>query len=304
MEVDVIGNNKPVRQHHVPKVYLKNFRDENGSIAMYSKKNRRTLLTGLESVGVEKDFYTLEKLDDPYCWEKTYAKGVEPFMGELLPQIISKTNVFVSSGTRIFDSLDKEGLSWIMAVQFFRGKQCREFEQKIFDKELPSIIERVRKIKGELTCEEQNYIRAVKADNFYFKKSAMEASTSLKRLTKFAQLLTERSFVIYRIVGKAEFVTSDQPVMFADILTGNVKPFTNGLLQPKTLVYYPLTPKLLLCAYHSDIFFGYSKERDGCLVDLDTRKEMPFIYSINRKQVEQCYDQVYARSRDVLITLV
>ena len=96
MEVDVIGNNKPVRQHHVPKVYLKNFRDENGSIAMYSKKNRRTLLTGLESVGVEKDFYTLEKLDDPYCWEKTYAKGVEPFMGELLPQIISKTNVFHS----------------------------------------------------------------------------------------------------------------------------------------------------------------------------------------------------------------
>lgn len=53
---------------------------------------------GLEAVAVEKNFYTVDGLEDPYCWEKAYAKSIEPMMSMLLPKIISRVHVLVQTG--------------------------------------------------------------------------------------------------------------------------------------------------------------------------------------------------------------
>lgn len=52
-----------------------------------------------------------------------------------------------------------------------------------------------------------------------------------------------------------EFVTSDNPVMFINSETADATPYTNGIIYPKTLLYFPLSPYLILAAYHPNSFF-------------------------------------------------
>lgn len=61
----------------MPKVYLKNFCAKDDSIAVLDKTRNRIFSTGLEAVAVEKNFYTVDGLEDPYCWEKAYAKSID-----------------------------------------------------------------------------------------------------------------------------------------------------------------------------------------------------------------------------------
>lgn len=91
--------------------------------------------------------------------------------------------------------------------------------------------------------------------------------------------------------------------MFTNFWTGNVKPFSNGLIKAETIIYYPLTPKLLTCAFHPDSMFSKFGKRDGTLIDLDAKAENGFLHSVNKKQSEQCYSQVYSRSEETLQSL-
>ena len=92
-----------------------------------------------------------------------------------------------------------------------------------------------------------------------------------------------------------EFITSDNPVMFINSITNNARPFANGLANPTTMIYYPISPKLLLCAVHPSTYFGALSDQDGHLVDLNACKEIGFISFINKKQIDQCYQHAFGR---------
>lgn len=99
------------------------------------------------------------------------------------------------------------------------------------------------------------------------------------------------------------FVTSDNPVVLMDIDSHDVTPFRNGLANSKTLIYYPISPKLLLGAYHPDLYFGALGQMDGCIEILDGNKEKQFIHTQNKKQREQS-NYIYAQSKETLETLL
>lgn len=110
IEVRRIPNkNEPIRQHHVPKVYLKNFCDQYDYITVMNKQHNRIFTTGINAIGVEKDFYTLEKLNDPYYWEHAYTACIEPLMGKPLKKLISHA-IWVRSGTTILSPTEKAQL--------------------------------------------------------------------------------------------------------------------------------------------------------------------------------------------------
>lgn len=288
--------NKPTRQHHVPQVYLKNFCDSHGCIAVMDKRKRRIFSTGIRAVGVENDFYTLEKLDNPYCWEHTYASSIEPLMGKLLSKLISQTNILVQNGATAISPSEKEQLAVIMVVQLLRGKHSREYEQKLYTDYLPEAIDKAKTLFGPLSNEQNKLLEAFVSDDYYFKRTAMDVTLDSDRMAQYAGILCRRDFLIYRIQGNMEFITSDNPVMFINSITSNARPFANGLIKPTTIVYYPISPKLLLCAVHPLAYFGVLSDQDCHLIDLDACKEIGFISSINKKQINQCYQHVFARS--------
>ena len=53
--------NNPIKQHHVPKVYLKNFCEQKGQLAVLNKQTGKIFSASIDSVGFEKNFYTLSK---------------------------------------------------------------------------------------------------------------------------------------------------------------------------------------------------------------------------------------------------
>ncbi len=101
-------------------------------------------------------------------------------------------------------------------------------------------------------------------------------------------LFNEHSFFI-KITGVNSFVTNNNPVMLIDSTTHDATPFRNGMVNVSTL-NYPLSPKLLLGAYHPATFLDSLNERDCCIELLDGTKEQRFILTQNRKQKSQCYN--------------
>lgn len=242
----------------------------------------------------------MDGLEDRYCWEKAYAKGIEPMMSILLPKIISRVNILVSTGHRIMDEEEKSQLALMMVIQLLRGKQSRAYEKKLYNELLPSTIEKARKKFRPLTDDQQKCLDTFDTDSQFFKQISMELTWDIERLTLYTNTLVWHKFVFYHICGDMEFVTSDNPVMFINSNTANARPFANGLLRETTLIYYPLSPQLLLCAIHPNAYFQFFSDKDGCLCHLDANKEENFIISINRKQCAQCHNQVFALSQTTL----
>lgn len=291
-------------QHHVPRVYLKNFCNKAGSLSVWDKQTCRMFSTGVEVVCAENDFYTLEDTDDAYFWEQAYSRGIEPIMGELLPKVISRGNLLVSNGSCIISDTEKVKLAFTLVMQMLRGKQSREYERMLFEENLPEVLNNV-KSKFNLSEEKQKeLIQKFTDDKNYFKRIVMNLSLDRSRVSKYVDILVSRNFIFYRIQGKAEFISSDNPVMFINNTTGNARMFSNGLIYPSTDVYYPLSPKMLLLASHPDSWFGVLSKRDGCIFDLVASRETRFISTINRKQIEQCFRHAFAHSQDSLQNLI
>lgn len=290
----------PIRQHHVPQVYLRNFCNESKAIAVMDKINQRIFSTGIRAVGAENDFYTLEKMDDPYCWEHVYANGVEPQMGELIPKIISQGNLLVRNGAIIINDLEKVQLAAIMVMQLLRGKQSRNYERRLYQSYLPKTLKKTKEVFGPLNEKQKALLHAYENDDYYFKRTSMDLALDSKRITQYTETICNHDFFFYRIQGGLEFITSDNPVMLVNSVTGNARPFANGLLKVSTAVYYPLSPKLLLCVLHPEFSPGAFWGKNCCIVDLDSNREILFISRINQKQIEQCSQHAFARSEDVL----
>lgn len=297
------NKNDPVRQHHVPKVYLKNFCSKDDSIAVLNKNKNNIFSTGLDVVAVEKNFYTINKLEDPFYWEKTYAQGIEPLMADVLPHIIYQTNIFAKSGDCIIDTTEKIKLACIMLMQLLRGKQARKYNKDSYDNLLHSVIEEIVQMIGSPSIEQSRSLESLKTDPNYFKKTFMNVALNKERISELAAILIQYNFVFFRIYGASEFITSDNPVMFINRITGNAQPFTNGLLNEATCIYYPISPKLLLFATHPKAFLQTFSKQDRCVYLLNQEKEKEFIAFVNHKQYEQSFSQVYASTKETLLEL-
>lgn len=296
----ISSKNNPIRQHHVPQAYLRNFCNSSKAIAVMDKHSRKVFSTGVRAVGAENDFYTLEKMADPYCWEHIYAAGMDSRIGELIPKIITQSNLLVRNKTIIIGENEKVPLAAIMIMQMLRGKQTREYEHELYQNYLPEALKKARELFGPLNNKQDELLRAFENDAFYFKRASMDVALDSARITKYTEILCNFDFVFYRIQGNMEFITSDNPVMLVNSKTGNARPFANGLLRTSTVVYYPISPKLLLCAMHPELSFGVFSGRDCFLLDLDVTREVNFISTLNRKQIGQCFQHAFARSMEVL----
>jgi hypothetical protein len=292
--------NNPIKQHHVPQVYLKNFCNSCGCIAVIDKSNRRTFSTGVRAVAAENNFYTLEKLENPYFWEQTYASSIEPLMGKLLSKIISQTCILVQNGATVISPSEKAQLAVIMVMQLLRGKQSREYMQNLYADYLPEAIEKAQNLFGPFSNEQNKLVDVFARDIYYFKRTAMDVTLDWDRIAKYAGILCSRDFLFYRIQGNEEFITSDNPVMSINSITNNARPFANGLIRPTTMIYYPISPKLLLCAVHPSAYLGALSDQDRRLVNLDASKEIGFISAINQKQISQCYRHAFSQSVGVM----
>jgi len=295
---------EPKKQHYVPQIYLRKFSFSDSyarKIFVLHKDQSKIFCTNIRDAAAERHFYTLEKSDDQYLWENTYAKEIEPLMSNILSRIISQCeNELIQDHSFVLTQEMKKQLSISIVYQLLRGKQSREFQHDIYSKVVPSVIKDVRERFITMDETKEKILKAAIEEDDYFKLASMQATFDAKRIEKYTNILLRKRFLVFRIIGDAEFITSDNPVMFLDAISFSAKPFSNGLTQNTTVVYFPVSPKLLIAAYDPNLYFGSLSAYDEKLIFLDCCKEQSFIKMQNHKQYEQCFNQVYAKSREVL----
>ena len=86
------------------------------------------------------------------------------------------------------------------------------------------------------------------------------------------------------------FITSDNPIIFYNYLSGEKGFGYNGLARHGTIIIYPLTKELLLVLYPNHLLFNGIKYISDKLIFLNDEL---FIKKINDLQYTQCYRQIY-----------
>lgn len=253
----------------------------------------------IKDIAAENNFYTTKIFEDKYAAEKHYAKEIEPMLSRVLSKICSKCeNALVQSGAIVLDYKTKEELVLSITFQFLRRKQCREYSRKIYDLNAPDIIE---KAKQKFMINEVP--ESIYSDDF-FKYISISSSFNADQIEKYANILYDRVIMIIKITDNAEFVTSDNPVMFMDAETLDSQPFCHGLLKPQTVVSYTISPKLLIVMYHPNYYFGELKNYDGKITLINSQSDTELINTYNQKQYEQSYNWTFSKSNLALEKLI
>lgn len=295
------------RNHTVPEVYLKNFaspRKKKHYLYAYDKRQTSIFQSEIGNLSVEKDFYRAEILENPVAIENYYCDYVEKPLAGLLPLIIKRATLNVLRlESPVITLKEKAWLSFQMIYQLERGRVARSFSERI----APEIVLEVEKqIQLELSDQSipdlRERIRRITANQDEIKFAMLKASIDPKRIQRIAKYLYDRCWVLYRIDGDDEFITSDNPVMLACNL--DATPYSNGLAYETTVVYYPISERLMFALYSYDYCLGQFNSLDSCLVPLNAIKEKRFINLVNQMQIKQCQLQAYAKSEKTLRDLI
>lgn len=297
----------PKKQHYVPQVYLKNFSyisHKTPKLFVLSKSNDKIYPASVCDVGAEKDFYTLGSAEDSYVWERHYANNIEPLLSSVLKSIIKKcNNALIQDGTIILSYDEKIQVALSVIFQLLRGPQTRAFEKQIYDTAFPNIIDEIQNEFSPLPDSQLQLLDDLKNNNDFFKGIAMNVIFEEARLAKFLNIIINKTFVVYKIIGSDTFVTSDNPVI---VVNANkpTTPFSSGIIDMHSIIYFPLSPKLLLAIYHPNLFWGGLRKLDSSLKILYGPKEENFISSHNRHQKSMCFNYIYSQTRTPLDSIL
>ncbi len=292
---------EPRKQHYVPQTYLRRFtipNQKSHKVFTLHKDKNKILLTSIRDTAAERHFYTMESTDDKYQWENAYAEVIEPILDDVLTSIITQSNsVLLRNNSSILNDELKLQLSISIISQLLRGKHSRDYQNNIYKKVAPSIVQELRKLDVQFDASKERIINDILEGSKYFKDISFDVTFRQDSIEKYINILLRKNFVIYRITGEAEFITSDNPVMFMNSISLGVKPFSNGLSGDSTVVFFPISPRLLVAIYSSNYLFGGVSNYDGKVLFIDSLKDSGFIKNHNVKQFEQSFNQVYAKDK-------
>lgn len=293
---------EPKRQHYVPRTYLKNFQvDDTGRINVLGKRKQKIFEANIQNVGVEKDFYTVEDFQDKYIWEKAYANGIEPLMGDLIPKVRSRCeNCLIRDYTEVITMDEKVKLSLIMVIQLLRSKGIREYENSLLPEIILTVVKSAKEEFADLNENQKHFLDTLWNNEKMLKQSYMQIATDKNRITQYTTLFFMRNFLIFRIIGPEEFIVGDNPVIFMDDNKDVENIFGGGLTDSNTVLYYPLSPKLLLGAFHKNWCSTVPDVFDRRIAFLDGTYGSSLINSHNQRQYDRCSEYAFSKSKGAL----
>lgn len=293
---------EPKKQHYVPQTYLRNFSFKNNDmekIWVFSKIRNKKYVANVSDTSAERHFYSLDRFTDKYIVENFFAEEIEPILKKITDKILFLSQcVLINDWVPIISNKDKIDLTTCVVYQLLRSTNTRNYAYKKFQELLPDAYESVYDRFGK-----ENIDWSI-IDSIFFnnkemmKEISIEVTLNKELINKMINILYDKIFLLMKISGNEEFVTSDNPVMLLNSLTSDVTPFKNGISQNSTIIYYPLTSKILLGIFDSDSIFKYVQENDCSLIKL--KNDSNFISKVNKKQLDHCKEYVYShRNEDI-----
>ena len=272
-----------MKQHYIPRCYLRRFSDNEKCIHTYDKIHCKKYNANIFSVCCEKDMYTLsdayvmrcreengQEIDNLVIEKQHFARDVEPLYSKLLSDIdgIRDDWMYGKEQYRL-NYFEKKELALHIATQYLRHPLIGEaevnnylrFEQAgvdmmkyIMAKQTSN--EEFEKLKVEVTCEKP----ALHANLTYMNYS---------ELMKWAGIMADNYYVFWVSKGN-DFYTSDFPIAVSprDPRAGSLY---CGLLMYSGELMISLSPGLALSIYDKH-YFKDKEELDCCFINADDKE--------------------------------
>lgn len=272
-----------MKQHYIPRCYLRRFSDKEKSIATYDKKNCRKYNASLMSVCCVDDLYTIS---DSYVEETNksgkgtinrlsiekdhFSQGVEPLFVQLLNQIDEIKEEWMSGKDHYrLNFEEKREIALHLVTQFFRMPEIGETMVEDYMRMNRADVDLIKEIMavqtGNDTFRDLEVEVSCEKPTLHANLSYMDSETMMM----FADAIAENIFVFWISKGN-DFYTSDFPIVVEPHVL-NARPLFMGLAQYGGEVMFPLSPGLSLSIYDRE-YFKDKEEMDCAFVVADDKE--------------------------------
>lgn len=272
-----------MKQHYIPRCYLRQFSNNKKSIYTYDKQHSKKYNASLMSVCCEDDIYTFSEefvkrnKEEGNCTINRlsietdhFAHTVEPLYIQLLNQINKIKEEWVTGKDHYtLNFYEKKELALHIVTQYFRLPQIGDTLVDNYIRMERASIDMMKELMAKQTNNDD--YKKIKI-NPTCEKSALHANLSYldnETLMMFANAIANNIFVFWISKGN-DFYTSDFPIVVSPHVE-NVRPMFMGLAQYGGELTMPLSPGLALSVYDRS-YFKNKEDIDGAFVNADDKE--------------------------------
>lgn len=285
-----------VKQHIVPQAYLNRFafEDENKrekviGVRLSSQNNSKVKIftNSVKSVGYINNYYDTLQKEDKKHWEHYFDENFDTLCGKPLDNIIS-TITLSNPNIQVINTEAKSILSRIILSQSVRVPAYLDDQMEkslaLVDYYKTKFIEQ----NSSLPIDMKQLIKQITFDDDMRKDIIFDSVFNKEHFCKYCDILEKKTWIAYfnDIRYKLPFITSDNPVLFCNHKGIATKIDKIGLISDELVIFYPLTPSILIGIYSPDAYLGLLKHHDGRCFNIN---EIKFIININLKIMSQSY---------------
>ena len=283
-----------VNQHIVPKRYLDRFASKvDGKYIIgtryYEKKQPKLFRASTADVGYIKHFYDVTDRDDPKYWEHFFAREIDSLCGREMDNLIS-TITLSQYDVPVLSEHYKQVLSKVTVAQMMRVPSSVAYIKEIYPRIEKAVKDSViAAIPDSLMAKYKPKIQNIKLDEQWQKEQFFNHSFAPENFDRYCSLMQDRIWVVYVNTQRDNmpFATSDNPVLVEGVGKKELGLFHNGLANPSTCIFYPISPTIAVASYsRAGIMSVVADELDGRKFFLG---ELKYIMDKNIKIMEQAH---------------
>lgn len=255
-----------MKQHYIPRCYLKRFSDNDKSIFTYDKQQSKAYPASMMSVCCEDDMYSISDSYIEKNNEETgshlnrlslehshFANSVEPMFSQLLQSIDVIKDEWISQREQYrLQFKEKRELALHLVTQFFRHPQLKDSTVDDYLRMEKAGIDMVKwilaKEKGDESINDLKIDVQCEAPVLHAQLTYLNNET----LMDFADAIASNIWM-FLVSKNSDFYTSDFPIVVEPHVK-NARPMYMGLAQYGGELTYPLSPSLMLVVFDKVYF--------------------------------------------------
>ncbi|KXT64476.1 DUF4238 domain-containing protein [Streptococcus sp. DD04] len=286
-----------IKQHVVPKSYLKRFGKKNlnnkgYNIAVKQFKLNKIFIDSVDNVAFRKNFYDVSDKVNPKYWENYFSREIEPLYRPEMAGIIASLTLS-NKKNDILTASQILSLSKMISFQILRVPGFLELRFKhgeiMFDETINETSQRfelhpetIKSILDDFVNNKNDFIRDM----------TIPLIAEKGRLDKLSEVLADKIWLIYFNNSSVPFITSDSPVVMYNCISNSVSYADNGVGRDDTFIYYPLSSKILIKIVPRNFWGGNMKSLNNTLRFLSNH-DIPFVNSVNNLQAKHAERQIF-----------
>lgn len=268
-------------QHIVPKRYLDRFGKKDGKrtitgTRIVSKGSVRFFEDSTANVGYIKNYYDVTDKNDPKYWEHYFAREIDTLCGQAMENIIAKVTLTQKNATVLSDQ-DKAMLSKVIVAQLMRIPESIDYVKNVLYPRVSAQVkdDLISALPPAFVEKHMEQIISTELSEQDQKELLFNHSFEPVNFDRYCDVLQNGIWVVYVNMHRdtIPFLTSDNPVLIEGVGSKDTGMFRNGLANPATCIFYPLSPGIAVAIYSRQGILGLvADEYDGRKILLNEEK--------------------------------